>query len=305
MNLDASVKQIFSPSLTVGGVPSLTKLAREAALKAQITGTETTLSDIWSQNVSAPSGGSDHVEFISRFGIPVLVSDIQSTNDAYQFETTLLFFFKDLFNVKFFFSFSAVYHSNYDSFNWVQNFGDSNFSYHAALAQFHGYMILRLADDSVLPFDHTDYAYSMFSQISSYQTKYGNLSIDWNPLLNAIQLFNQSAVSVNTEAQSYLLWENGKDPSQATEKALQLRDINDRLMKVDRTLLSNDPLLTASSFYNHVIYSFSSDDSYESDLWPGLVAQLVQGNASQAQFVLGRLALIVEAAAYSLSDSLL
>ena len=215
------------------------------------------------------------------------------------------FFFKDLFNVKFFFSFSAVYHSNYDSFNWVQNFGDSNFSYHAALAQFHGYMILRLADDSVLPFDHTDYAYSMFSQISSYQTKYGNLSIDWNPLLNAIQLFNQSAVSVNTEAQSYLLWENGKDPSQATEKALQLRDINDRLMKVDRTLLSNDPLLTASSFYNHVIYSFSSDDSYESDLWPGLVAQLVQGNASQAQFVLGRLALIVEAAAYSLSDSLL
>ena len=54
-----------------------------------------------------------------------------------------------------------VYHSVYDSFEWVKNFGDPSFEFHKTSALLLGSYLIMLADDPVLPFDFTDYADAM------------------------------------------------------------------------------------------------------------------------------------------------
>ena len=55
----------------------------------------------------------------------------------------------------------------YDSFYWMDQFGDPGFRYHVAAAQVWGTLALRLADADALPFDYTDYA----KQIRDYFTE--------------------------------------------------------------------------------------------------------------------------------------
>lgn len=50
------------------------------------------------------------------------------------------------------------YHSCYESFEWMKEFGDPNFQWHRALAQVWALMILEVADHPVLPFDLKAYA---------------------------------------------------------------------------------------------------------------------------------------------------
>ena len=50
------------------------------------------------------------------------------------------------------------YHSCYDNFDWMNNFGDSQFLHHTALAQIWALLILEMADAPLLPFDFEAYA---------------------------------------------------------------------------------------------------------------------------------------------------
>ena len=52
----------------------------------------------------------------------------------------------------------GVYHSAYDSFYWMDHFGDPGFQYHVAAAQLWGTLAMRLADADGLSLDYTDYA---------------------------------------------------------------------------------------------------------------------------------------------------
>ncbi len=50
------------------------------------------------------------------------------------------------------------YHSNYDSFYWMQNFGDPGFVYHRTMAQVLGLIVAQLSELPVLSFSAVDYA---------------------------------------------------------------------------------------------------------------------------------------------------
>ncbi|KAL5445374.1 hypothetical protein PMIN07_010136 [Paraphaeosphaeria minitans] len=49
------------------------------------------------------------------------------------------------------------YHSNYDSYYWIDKFGDVGFQKHKAMAQLWGLVAVRLACAKLIPFDVTDY----------------------------------------------------------------------------------------------------------------------------------------------------
>ena len=51
----------------------------------------------------------------------------------------------------------GVYHSVYDTHEWMARVGDPGFAYHAAMARLWGVMALRLANAEVLPFDYAVY----------------------------------------------------------------------------------------------------------------------------------------------------
>lgn len=65
------------------------------------------------------------------------------------------------------------YHSSYDNFQWMSEFGDPGFEYHRVMGQVWALLILELADRPVLPFDLEAYARSIKSYVEDLQ-KYSN-----------------------------------------------------------------------------------------------------------------------------------
>lgn len=92
------------------------------------------------------------------------------------------------------------YHSVYDSFDWMDKFGDPGFKWHATLARTFGLIVLRLADSPVLAFDFTDYAEQMNLYIGELEkqaatTKHG-ADVDFKPLRRAVELFSLAAIQL-------------------------------------------------------------------------------------------------------------
>jgi N-acetylated-alpha-linked acidic dipeptidase len=107
-----------------------------------------TVFDLWDKNIHTMGSGSDFTAFQDFAGIP----SVHIGFDA---------------------GYKAVYHyhSNYDSFHWMEKFGDPGFVYHKAMAQILGLMTAKLAEMPVIPFMATDYAKALDSYVKKVEDK--------------------------------------------------------------------------------------------------------------------------------------
>ena len=94
--------------------------------------------DITEARIGALGSGSDYTPFLQHLGIPS--TDMGFGGDY------------------------GVYHSAYDSLNWMENFGDPGFVYHVAAAQVWASSRCGWSRLTALPFDYADYA----KQIQNY-----------------------------------------------------------------------------------------------------------------------------------------
>ena len=83
-----------------------------------------------------PGGGSDFAGFYNHLGIPHSDWGMGGTG-------------------------GGVYHSMYDSFEWVSRFADPKFIYHAAQARVATAMMMRMANADVLPYDYAEFGRTM------------------------------------------------------------------------------------------------------------------------------------------------
>ncbi len=98
----------------------------------------------WNGNFELLGSGSDFAAFLHHFGVPCMAFSTVATPNG-----------SDLY---------GVYHSIYDSFTWMEKYGDPSFERHVALARIWGLLALRLADGISVPMDPTVHA----KHISSY-----------------------------------------------------------------------------------------------------------------------------------------
>lgn len=63
------------------------------------------------------------------------------------------------------------YHSNYDSFSWMEKYGDPGFVYHRTIAQILGLITAHLADVPVIPFSARSYADALCRYVSQVEDK--------------------------------------------------------------------------------------------------------------------------------------
>ncbi|HKP83097.1 MAG TPA: M28 family metallopeptidase, partial [Pyrinomonadaceae bacterium] len=145
LNLDAAVS---GPNFSASSVPSLWKLIRAATRDVKDPKTGKSVYQQWQDRarenrpetdqstsearIGALGSGSDYTPFLQHLG--VASTDMGFSGDY------------------------GVYHSAYDSFYWMDKFGDPEFKYHVAAAQVWGTLAMRLADADGLSFDYTDYA---------------------------------------------------------------------------------------------------------------------------------------------------
>lgn len=91
-----------------------------------------------------------------------------------------------------------MYHSCYETFDWVAKYIDPGFEYHNILAQVWVLLILELAQEPILPFKLNDYAEALQNEATALmdwtETKGSNFDIDmFQPLADAVALFADKA----------------------------------------------------------------------------------------------------------------
>jgi N-acetylated-alpha-linked acidic dipeptidase len=235
LNLDAAVS---GPHFGASSVPSLWKLMRGATRDIKDPKTGKSVYQQWQDRsrenrpegdqdmrearIAALGSGSDYTPFLQHLGV---ASTDMSFNGDY-----------------------GVYHSAYDSFYWMERFGDPDFHYHVAAAQLWGTLAMRLADADGLAFDYTDYA----QQIRDFFTEAMRLarirnlasSLDDKAMTSAIDDFAREAEQVE------------RDRQEAVRKSdrARLAKINDALMLAERQFIDVRGL-RGRVWYKHQIYA--------------------------------------------------
>ncbi len=235
LNLDAAVS---GPYFGASSVPSLWKFMRAATMDVGDPKTGKSVYQQWQDHaredrpesdpktvearIGALGSGSDYTPFLQHLGIPS--TDMGFGGDY------------------------GVYHSSYDSFYWMDKFGDPGFVYHVAVAQLWGLLALRLVEADGLQFDYTDYA----KQIRDYFAEtvriagYRDLgsSFDQKSMNEALDDFAKEAERVSKLRQAALRDSNRE----------QLSRINEALIQTERQLIDARGL-RGRAWYKHQIYA--------------------------------------------------
>jgi len=236
LNVDVAVS---GPNFGASSVPSLWKLVRSATREVKDPKTGKSIYQQWQDH--SREGKSDDQELTGE----ALIAPLGSGSDYTPFLQHLGVASIDMgFGGDY-----GVYHSAYDSFYWMDKFGDPGFVYHVAAAQLWGTIALRLADADALPFDYADYAGQIreFFVEAVRLAKRRNLSsgFDEKAMTSAIDDFAKEATRVEQSKQNAVA--QGSDP-------VKLKHINDVLMAVERQFI--DPRgLRGRSWYKHQIYA--------------------------------------------------
>jgi len=154
----------------------------------------------------------------------------------------------------------GVYHSAYDSHEWMRRHGDPGFAYHAAMARLWGVMALRLANADAMPFDFATYGRDLVAYMDDLEAvaRGKNLTLD----LGAAR-----AQARRLAALSPLV------PGAAD------RDTAESLRLAERDLLAPDGI-PDRPWFRHLVYA--PLPSYAAETLPGVREAVVAGDAARA-----------------------
>eukprot|EP00850_Spirogloea_muscicola_P007188 SM000036S13232 [mRNA] locus=s36:38575:43897:- [translate_table: standard] len=273
LNVDCGVKG--PGGLLAAATPQLDHIIKHAAsLVKDPDHAGKTLLDTWqemSPKKSTPKigrmggGGTDYAAFLQHVGVSSIDLSFGPASGDY-----------------------PVYHSVYDNFHWMSNFGDPGFQRHVAVASLWGLLALRLADSDLLPFEYSDYAADLkihvvkLDELLMTVEAPGNLTT--KPLHRAVSDLANSAGRISTETMQ-LKTSGGRGLKRmlrspvaagltAGEVALhnRLRALNDRFLSTERAFLGDG--IPGRPWFKHLVYGPPKDDGYGSAPFPSLVDAL-------------------------------
>lgn len=196
-----------------------------------------------------------------------------------------------------------VYHTAFDSYNWMINFGDPFFQRHVAVTGVWGLLALRLAEDPILPFNYLPYA----AVLQDYTRILSNLlegsSISLRPITAATQELAAAAKETLEEAKKLK-----EDEATDEGAALKRRILNDRLMLAERGFLDAEGL-PGRPWFKHMVYGPRNDGESELDFFPGIANAISRSSGSgeqnaAIQHEIWRTARAIQRAAHALKGEL-
>ncbi|XP_077966144.1 putative N-acetylated-alpha-linked acidic dipeptidase [Styela clava] len=164
-----------------------------------------------------------------------------------------------------------VYHSVYETFDFVKNFVDPNFLNHQAAARVLAELTRNLADSPVLPLSAVDYATKMNADknamLNIYKQNLTDHCMDPTLLDDAVANFTTAATNLHKRINNLDLTD-----------ALAVRAINDQLMQLEQAFIDKQGIEGRTQF-SHVIYAPSLHNTYGGAAFPGLVDSMFEINA--------------------------
>lgn len=238
LNADMSVT---GPNFRASASPSLKKPIIEASKVVPHPDSDQTIYETWiSPDADEPSlgnlgGGSDHVGFYMHAGIPSAGVSISGS--------------------------VPIYHTNFDSFHFYENFIDSTFSYGPALAGVYGVVATRFANADILPYDLVRYAKDVTGHIETVKNRSSELGrqMDTSGLEKEIKKTEDLAIEIESRVPGFI------SSNQSSELK---REINQLLIQLERSFLDEDGL--PFSKWQQSLYS-------STDPWSGYASWMIPG----------------------------
>jgi hypothetical protein len=272
VNVDTAVS---GPTFGASGTPTLLSLMQELAADVPYPGAPNTkLSQYWNvSQLSVLGSGSDYTVFIDNLGIPSLDMGYHGPS-------------------------GGVYHSIYDSFYWMEHFGDPDFIFHEGLAQLLGILLMRLSDTPIHPFNYTNYGQELNSYLSTISQQ-APPQTDFTPLQDAINQFLAAGVAI--DAQSNCAATN------SCVSAVDLSALNARLRYTERRMLLNaltnvSDGLPVRPWYKHVVQAPGIYSGYGSQIFPGIEQGIIDNSTAEIREQIERAAVAIGNAAQALTE---
>jgi len=192
--------------------------------------------------------GSDHTVFLNFLGRPVITLEFDGPY--------------------------GVYHSMYDDFFWMNQFGDPGYKYHAAMSQLWGVTALRLAQADVLPLDFEFYGNTVNQFLSELEK---NKRFD--PAKLQLTSAHEAAMEwASAAAQTNALLNRATATGKLDTK--QLTMINQLLMQGEANFILPEGI-PGRPWFKHLLYS--SRYTYAHLELPAITEAVESGNWPEAQ----------------------
>ena len=229
-----------------------------------------TVRDLWDGHIRTMGSGSDFTAFQDFAGIPsVDMGFVRSGEDPVYH-----------------------YHSNYDSFAWMEKFGDKGWHYHIAITKVWALLAAALAETPVIGFNVTDYAADLHVYLDRVKT---NASTSQDPeiqsaafptLKEAITDLQAAAEAFDAEAEKVqTAMAGGFSRWRWWEKASlfkRISQINLKYKTFERQFLYEHGL-DGRSVFKHVVFAPGLWTGYSGATFPGLIESINTGNKSNIE----------------------
>jgi len=229
------------PDFSGAGSPSLKPLIRDAARVVPDPTGPGSVYDVWLRDNKGDTtaltlgnlgGGSDFAGFYHHIGIPAAGIGFDGPD--------------------------GIYHSMYDSYDWMTKFGDPKYAAHKAGAQLVSVILGRLANSDILPLDYASFGVEMsalVSQLDSGLTK-KQWTVSTQGLRDALDRFTGVARVFNTARAAATTI----DSARATR-------VNQALMQVERRLTRPEGLVSRP-WYRSLQFASDVDNGYATMAFP-------------------------------------
>ena len=186
--------------------------------------------------------GSDHTVFLNFLGMPTILL---------QFDGPY-----------------GVYHSAYDNFYWMNNFGDPGYRYHTMMSVVWGVLALRIANAEILPLDFAFYSRNIREFVTELHKKNDMKGrVNLQSTLQRIAEFETAGVALNQQIQQTLA--RGRLDRGASER------VNQKLMQVETNWLNAEGI-PGRPWFKHILYA--ARYTYAHLELPGLTEAVEQKN---------------------------
>jgi len=284
INVDVAAN---GPHFEVAAAPLLNKAIYEVAAEVQSpnqTIKGQTVADLWDGHISTMGSGSDFTAFQDFAGIPSINLEFGQAKNGPVYH----------------------YHSNYDSFTWMDKYGDPGFKYHEAIAKIIALLAAKLAEEPIVGFNATDYATGLESYLKRMRetTKAEETmgkDVFW-PLEKAIKAFKASAMVLDKHATE--LHDKLSSPTLTTseKKSLyaKIHAVNGEYKLLERKFLYQ-PGLDGRNWFKHVVFAPGLWTGYAGATFPGIVEAIEFGKSWEVKKWIAIVTSVVGGAALDLS----
>ena len=173
------------------------------------------------------------------------------------------------------------YHSNYDSFHWMSEFGDPSFRYHVAAGKILNLLTAKLVETPVLALNTTDYAKALSVYIDSVKehddgtlrTEVEKDSSLFEKIEKAIAHLLKASVAFDKKAERLGHEFETAPPWRKARLMREIKVINSQYQYFERQFLY-EPGLDSRPWFKHVVFAPGKWTGYAGATFPGLVEAL-------------------------------